>query len=61
MENPGERRKTTEEMGQAMAVSSPPLLQINNIAGKAGKSDENRRMSAAGVGLGGEKRKVAGS
>lgn len=25
MENPGERRKTTEEMGQAQPVSSPPL------------------------------------
>lgn len=47
MENPGERRKTTEEMGQGVAVSSPPLLQINNIAGKAPKSDGKHRESVA--------------
>lgn len=51
MENPGERRKTTEEMGQGRPVSSPPLLQINNIARKAWWSDGKRRVSVAGAGL----------
>ncbi|TNN73362.1 hypothetical protein EYF80_016525 [Liparis tanakae] len=47
MENPGERRKTTEEMGQGRAVSSPPLLQINNIARKALNSDEKHRATTS--------------
>lgn len=47
MENPGERRKTTEEMGQGRAVSSPPLLQINNIAREATRSDGKQRGSIA--------------
>lgn len=56
MENPGERRKTTEEMGQGRAVSSPPLLQINNIAGKARESGEKHRQTVAGAGFGAWKR-----
>lgn len=51
MENPGERRKTTEEMGQGRAVSSPPLLQINNIARKALNSDGKHRETTSMVGF----------
>lgn len=43
MENPGERRKTTEEMGQGRdGFKPPPLLQINNIAPQKGLFKERR-------------------
>lgn len=35
--------KQPRKWGKGTSVSSPPLLQINNIAGKARESDENDR------------------